>query len=79
MKLMILHRTNLWAHPQVLKSDYKKPRESLFYLFLKGKKNIQKNYIIKGYVIGEYLTKHVSVERDTFNFDKEKADQFYPF
>ena len=39
----------------------------------------RKNYIIKTYVIGRYLDTNVSLERETFNFDKIKADPFYPF
>ena len=32
---------------------------------------ISRNYIIKGYVFGEYLDKHVSFERGGFNFRKD--------
>lgn len=39
----------------------------------------RKNYIIKTYVIGSYLDINVSLERETFNFDRIKADPFYPF
>lgn len=39
----------------------------------------RKNYIIKAYVIGKYLDINVSLERERFNFDKLKADPFYPF
>lgn len=40
---------------------------------------ITKNYIIKIYVSGEYLNRTVSLERETFNFDKSIPDNFYPF
>ncbi len=39
----------------------------------------KKNFIIKTYILGKYLDKHVSLERETFDFDKEKGDAFYPF
>jgi hypothetical protein len=39
----------------------------------------KKNYIIKTYILGKYLDRHVSLERETFDFDKEKGDSFYPF
>lgn len=45
----------------------------------KGEKTTQKNYVIKAYVIGDYLTEHVSLERDKFNFGKDKPDMLYPF
>lgn len=39
---------------------------------------VTKNFIIKAYVLGKYLDEHVSLERETFNFDKEKRDALYP-
>lgn len=36
------------------------------------------NYIIKAYVIGEYLDKHVSVERGTFYFHDDDQNAMYP-
>jgi hypothetical protein len=39
----------------------------------------QKNYIIKSYVLGEYLNTNVSLERESFDFPKETtAIGFYP-
>lgn len=40
---------------------------------------IRRNYIIKVYVSGEYLNQNVSLEREAFDFDKEKADALYEF
>ena len=42
-----------------------------------GKNTTRKNYIIKAYVLGKYLTDNVSFERDAFNFDKESPNMFY--
>lgn len=39
----------------------------------------KKNYIIKTYILGKYLDEHVSLEREAFDFDKEKGDSLYPF
>lgn len=39
----------------------------------------RKNYIIKTYILGEYLDKNVSLERETFDFGKEKGEVYYPF
>lgn len=39
---------------------------------------IRKNYIIKVYVSGEYLNDNVSLERETFNFEKEKSTELFP-
>jgi hypothetical protein len=44
-----------------------------------GNKMIRKNYIVKTYVLGDYLNNNVSLERETFNFDKEKKDILYAF
>jgi len=44
-----------------------------------GDKQTKRNYIIKVYVIGDYLTSHASVERDSFDFPKDTADSMYPF
>jgi hypothetical protein len=44
-----------------------------------GKKITRKNYVIKTYVLGDYLNANVSLERESFNFDKEKADLMYLF
>ena len=45
----------------------------------KNGKLINKNYIIRSYVIGKYLDKSVSIEREKFEFDKDKGDAFKPF
>jgi hypothetical protein len=39
----------------------------------------RRNYIIKSYVLGDYLDKSVVTEREEFSFDKDKADSIYPF
>ncbi len=44
-----------------------------------GNKTVRKNYIIKSYVLGSYLDENVALERESFKFDKEKADAFYQF
>ena len=44
----------------------------------RGKETIRKNYIIKVYVVGKYLNENVSLEREAFNFDREKQDEMYP-
>lgn len=36
------------------------------------------NYVIKAYVIGNYLDKHVSIERGAFNFQDEDETALYP-
>ena len=38
-----------------------------------------KNYIIKAYVQGGYLDENVDVERESFNFEKEKSSPFYEY
>ena len=37
----------------------------------------QKNFMVKAYVLGEYLDENVTTERDGFNFDKEIPNVFY--
>lgn len=51
-----------------------------FFDYIEGQKKekIKRNYSIKSYVMGQYLDENVSVERNEFNFSKEK-DLFYPF
>ncbi len=39
----------------------------------------KKNYIIKTYVLGNYLDENVSTERETFDFPKENANLYYSF
>lgn len=38
---------------------------------------VQKNFMVKAYVLGEFLDKNVTTERDEFNFDKETPNAFY--
>ncbi|WP_406684300.1 ATP-binding protein [Seonamhaeicola sp. MEBiC1930] len=45
----------------------------------KGEKSTTKNYIIRSYVISDYLDSSVSLERETFDFDKEKATIYKPY
>jgi hypothetical protein len=40
--------------------------------------NTKKNYIIKAYVLSEYLNNNVSLERESFEFPKEIGDRFCP-
>lgn len=44
----------------------------------RGKETIRKNYIIKVYVVGAYLNENVSLERETFNFEKDTYTDLYP-
>lgn len=39
--------------------------------------DVKRNYIIKAYVLGDYLNTHVSLERESFDFPKDEADKFY--
>jgi hypothetical protein len=39
----------------------------------------KKNYIIKTYILGEYLDINVSIERETFDFQKEGYNMHFPF
>lgn len=39
----------------------------------------RKNYIIKTYVLGDYLDENVSLEREAFDFAKDKSEVYYPF
>lgn len=43
-----------------------------------GKTLSAKNYIIKVYVVGDYLNDYVDIERETFNFEKDKITELYP-
>jgi hypothetical protein len=40
--------------------------------------DVKKNYIIKSYVLGEYLNSNVSLERESFDFAKDIGDKLYP-
>lgn len=40
---------------------------------------VKRNYIIKTYILGEYLDSNVSLERETFDFPKESKDMYFPF
>jgi len=39
----------------------------------------KKNYIIKTYILGDYLDSNVSIERETFDFPKDSASLYFPF
>jgi len=41
------------------------------------KNETKRNYIIKAYVLGQYLNDNVSLERESFDFAKEVGDKFY--
>jgi len=41
-----------------------------------GDGDMVRNYIIKAYVFGEYLNRHVSLERGSFEFQKDDPDLF---
>lgn len=43
-----------------------------------GDNVIRRNYIVVSYVMGEYLDKSVSLERETFDFEKNKPTSYYP-
>ena len=45
----------------------------------RGDSTVRKNYIIKTYVLGDYLNENVSLERETFNFSKDKPDAIFDF
>lgn len=53
--------------------------DDFFDTFEKDGHTTNKNYIIRSYVIGDYLDSNVSVEREKFEFDKEHGDSFKPF
>lgn len=42
-----------------------------------SEQGVQKNYMVKAYVMGDYLDENVTTERDGFNFDKEIPNAFY--
>ncbi|WP_279070660.1 ATP-binding protein [Alistipes timonensis] len=65
---------------EVMLHTYIPEFEDDFYdVFKRGKDQVvTKNYIVKVYVLGDYLDENVSLERETFNFDKEKRDPLYP-
>lgn len=39
----------------------------------------KKNYIIKTYILGDYLDTNVSIERETFDFPKDNTSLHFPF
>jgi len=43
----------------------------------KSGKEVKRNYIVKTYVLGKYLDRNVSLERETFNFEKDTSNPFY--
>ena len=42
------------------------------------KDNTKRNFIVKSYVLGDYLNTNVSLERESFDFGKEAGDTFFP-
>jgi len=52
--------------------------DEFFDEFSNGGKTVRKNYIVKTYILGDYLDANVSVERESFNFGKDRPDQYYP-
>jgi hypothetical protein len=40
--------------------------------------DVKRNFIIKAYVLGDYLNTNVSLERETFDFSKDVGDRLYP-
>ena len=51
--------------------------DDFFDEFQRGNEKVKKNYIIKTYVLGNYLNQNVSEERENFNFDKTKPDSLF--
>lgn len=47
--------------------------------FEEDENKTKRNYIIKTYILGEYLDSNVSLERETFDFPKESKDMYFPF
>lgn len=45
----------------------------------KNGNEISRNYIIRSYVLSDYLDVNVSTEREGFDFDKNNSDIYYPF
>ncbi len=52
--------------------------EDEFYDNQEDKTN-KRNYIVKTYILGDYLDNNVSLEREHFDFGKDKSDSYYPF
>lgn len=46
--------------------------------FFDDTNGVKRNYIIKAYVLGEYLNDNVSLERESFDFAKDIGDTMYP-
>lgn len=53
--------------------------DDFFDTFEKNGNTVTKNYIIRSYVIADYLDNSVSLEREGFDFDREKGDVYKPF
>ncbi|MDH7913476.1 ATP-binding protein [Winogradskyella sp. SYSU M77433] len=64
--------TNLHKYIPEFEDDFFDKSES-------NEKTVTKNYIIRTYVIGKYLDSSVSLERETFDFDKEKSTIYNPY
>lgn len=46
--------------------------------FFDIQKDTKRNFIVKAYVLGDYLNVNVSLERESFDFGKSAGDTFYP-
>lgn len=47
--------------------------------FEEDENKVKRNYIIKTYILGDYLDNNVSLERETFDFPKDTKDMYFPF
>jgi methionine-rich copper-binding protein CopC len=61
--------------------DYFVPEFAKHFTEMRGKKETAaQNFIIKAYVLGDYLDDNIYVERNKFNFSKDRDDDaLYPF
>ncbi len=79
------NRVALTAHHREVLSTAMQQYDPEFFSGFTEKKNddaddesASGNYVIKAYVIGDYLDKHVSIERGAFNFQDEDETALYP-
>ena len=75
-KSRIILTANNRAVTEVNLSKYVPEFEDDF--FEENTKGTKRNYIIRTYVISDYLDEKVNIEREQFDFDKEVGDQFSP-
>ena len=47
--------------------------------FEEDENKVKRNYIIKTFILGDYLDNNVSLERETFDFPKDTKDMYFPF